>query len=331
MNKLILKEDWYQQLVEECKSIITEAVFTSRWALVEGYWQLGKRIREDNNFTKFAKGNKSSVTDLAQNIGKSDRTLYRAISIYENYKELDLIPEGKNISLNKLLTKYIGEHNLVEIPRVPTKDIILIEGDVLKVELPEVDVVLTDPPYNTTEIEWDKIGTRQEYLDFTQKWISSLKWKKHFFVFCSPKYMADYEMILRELEYPIKSRIIWVHKNMSMGKNAKDKFINCYDIIFHCGLTNLELPQEWTEERFDVKEFANPQTNFTDIKLHQTQKPKELLKELLRLSTKQGDTVLDCFAGSGSTGVVANELGLKCYLVEKEPKFIKLIKKHLCL
>lgn len=46
MNELTT-ESWYEELVEECKTIITEAVFTSRWALVEGYWGLGKRIRED--------------------------------------------------------------------------------------------------------------------------------------------------------------------------------------------------------------------------------------------------------------------------------------------
>ena len=43
-----LQTNWYQDLVEECKAIITEAVFTSRWALVEGYWNLGKRITEEN-------------------------------------------------------------------------------------------------------------------------------------------------------------------------------------------------------------------------------------------------------------------------------------------
>lgn len=32
----LIKQDWYSELVNDCKAIITEAVFTSRWALVEG-------------------------------------------------------------------------------------------------------------------------------------------------------------------------------------------------------------------------------------------------------------------------------------------------------
>lgn len=39
MDTSITTQDWYELLVDDCKSIITEAVFTSRWALVEGYWQ----------------------------------------------------------------------------------------------------------------------------------------------------------------------------------------------------------------------------------------------------------------------------------------------------
>ena len=35
------------ELVDDCKAIITEAVFTSRWSLVEGYHTLGKRILEE--------------------------------------------------------------------------------------------------------------------------------------------------------------------------------------------------------------------------------------------------------------------------------------------
>lgn len=47
----------------------------------------------------------------------------------------------------------------------------------------------------------------------------------------------------------------------------------------------------------------------TSQRVHQAQKPVRLLKTLLEFSTKEGDTVLDCFCGSGSTGVAALELG----------------------
>ena len=52
MNNEIQTNEWYEELVSECKAIITEAVFTSRWVLVEGYWNLGKIIREEKELKK---------------------------------------------------------------------------------------------------------------------------------------------------------------------------------------------------------------------------------------------------------------------------------------
>ena len=77
MNE-ISKNKWYEDLIEDCKNIITEAIFTSRWALVEGYHQLGERIVTDENYQKAAKGNLSSLSDLSKNIGIGERNLYRA-------------------------------------------------------------------------------------------------------------------------------------------------------------------------------------------------------------------------------------------------------------
>lgn len=99
--------EWYQELINDCKAIITEAVFTSRWALVEGYWNLGKRIREDSLAEKHTKGNESFLQDLGRNLGTSTSTLYYALQAYDKYPTQDQIPEGKNITWNKLITKYL--------------------------------------------------------------------------------------------------------------------------------------------------------------------------------------------------------------------------------
>ena len=93
MNDLI-EQEWYQELIEECKAIIVEAVFTSTWALVEGYWNLGKRIREDNNVKEFAKGSKTFVQELARNLKKSERLIYYSLQVFDEYPSLDLLPEG---------------------------------------------------------------------------------------------------------------------------------------------------------------------------------------------------------------------------------------------
>jgi site-specific DNA-methyltransferase (adenine-specific) len=60
-----------------------------------------------------------------------------------------------------------------------------------------------------------------------------------------------------------------------------------------------------------------------------TQKPAGILRRIIQASSKQGDTVLDFFAGSGTTGFVANELGRKFILMDQNPESIEVIKERL--
>jgi DNA modification methylase len=53
--------------------------------------------------------------------------------------------------------------------------------------------------------------------------------------------------------------------------------------------------------------------------------PPDLIKPCVLAGTRVGDTVLDPFAGSGTTGQVAIELGRKALLIELNPKYIPLI------
>jgi len=96
----------YKFLVDEIKGTITEAVHNSRWLLIEGYWNVGRLIRtEFGNTGELTK----LLTDLAVDVGTSERTLWKALAAYDKYPRLDLIPGGKNISWNKLITEYLTE------------------------------------------------------------------------------------------------------------------------------------------------------------------------------------------------------------------------------
>jgi len=102
---LIFKDERYLALVDEIKTTITEAVYNSRWALVEGYWNVGKLIREyfaDGQLTKRLQG-------LAVDVGMSERILWYALQFYDKYPDLSEVPEGKNITWNKIMTKYLTE------------------------------------------------------------------------------------------------------------------------------------------------------------------------------------------------------------------------------
>lgn len=106
----IENQEWYTALIEECHAIITEAVFNSRWALVEGYHMLGKRILEENNSFERGKIYGKEITKrVSQSLGKSVRTVEKAIQFARSYPSLDALPGGKNVSWNKVCNELLPE------------------------------------------------------------------------------------------------------------------------------------------------------------------------------------------------------------------------------
>lgn len=215
-----------------------------------------------------------------------------------------------------------------ESPKIEIK---LFCGDMLKLlkdnKSPKFDLIVTDPPYGVTNYKWDKLETK--------KWLKAiiphLKKKYHLFWFCSPSFVADIEMIFRELELPIQSRIVWHRRNMAKGSQAKDKFIDTWEMCFHVGNKPLNFDDVWSDAWFDVQTHAVPQTQFKDQKLHPTQKPKDLIMRLVKYGSDHGDNVLDPFAGSGTTGLACQELERNCTLIEIEEEYIGVIQARLSI
>ncbi len=218
------------------------------------------------------------------------------------------------------------------LPKEEIKNVKLITGDMELIipTLGKFDLIIADPPYNVTEFEWDKYD---DFIKQTEIWLrickASLSDKYHLFWFCSPQYSADIEMVFRKLELPIKSRIIWHRRNMSMGSQATSRFIDSWEMIFHSGNTELNMPDKWDSTRFDVQTFAVPQTNFNDTKIHPTQKPLELIKWLVKYGSFDYSRILDPFAGSGTTGAACN--GNECILIEKNQGYADAAKRRLNL
>jgi len=60
-----------------------------------------------------------------------------------------------------------------------------------------------------------------------------------------------------------------------------------------------------------------------------TQKPLGILRRIVAASSPPGGAVLDFFAGSGTTGVAAHELGRRFILVDNNPQALKVMQKRL--
>jgi hypothetical protein len=111
LEKTDIQAEWFNHLIDDCQSIIVEAEFTSRWVLVEGYHLLGTRILEEyDNFERAEIYGKEITSHVSLSLGKSVRTIERAIQFAKQYPDLALLPEGKNTSWRKICNEYLPEH-----------------------------------------------------------------------------------------------------------------------------------------------------------------------------------------------------------------------------
>lgn len=99
------------------------------------------------------------------------------------------------------------------------------------------------------------------------------------------------------------------------------------------------LPKDWTTSEEGNYRDTHPSNLWTDISVpfwsmpentdHPTQKPEKLLAKIILASTNPGDLILDPFAGSGTTAVVAKKLGRDFVAIESDEQYCLLAQKRL--
>ena len=85
----------------------------------------------------------------------------------------------------------------------------------------------------------------------------------------------------------------------------------------------------WTNlyNKVALKKYFVRQCGFIndgDDRFHPTQKPQRLLSMLIEDFSSEGDLILDCFSGSGTTCVAAKELGRRFIGIEIDPEYHKI-------
>jgi len=240
-----------------------------------------------------------------------------------------------------ILRQKIRSARLANVNAVPgERTVRLLRGDMLTV-VPTIgffDLVVTDPPYGVVPqydsvdpLEWDRFDN---FLAEARAWLNvvkaALKPQYNLFWFCAPAYAARIEHIFAEVGLPVQSRIIWHRRSLPKGRAAADRFISTWDMILHAGNRPLNFPAEWSDAWFDVQVFSQPLTSSDGIdqKIHETQKPAELIARLVAFGSFPGDRVLDPFAGSGVVGAVCPK-DRDCVLIEQEETYIDRIEQRL--
>jgi hypothetical protein len=107
-----------QEVADLVKQIFTEGIHASQWQLIETYHAVGRAMTALPDPYK-------SVSAVAQLSGKSERTIYRCVQFVKKYPDINALPDGKVITWNKIITKYLPapkdeepcEHEWIEICR----------------------------------------------------------------------------------------------------------------------------------------------------------------------------------------------------------------------
>lgn len=116
------------------------------------------------------------------------------------------------------------------------------------------------------------------------------------------------------------------YSNLETGKNYPTTE-TIVPITKHLGLTYDDIVPKFNNQKTHHSVWNYDMAKRTPI--HLTPKPIDLLKNIILHTTDEGDTVLDCFAGTGSMGVACKELNRKCVLIEKDSSYCTYIRKTL--
>ena len=226
-------------------------------------------------------------------------------------------------------------------------------------QLPDgsVDAVFADPPYNlqlgrktlyrpedqtaarAVRDSWDSFGSDAEYDDFTRQWLGEckrvLKPDGAFWVIGSYHNIFKVGAIMQELGFWILNDVVWVKTN-PMPNFRGTRLTNAHETLIWATprktgkyAFNYETmkklnggKQMRSDWNIDICLGAERLKDALGKSLHSTQKPAELLRRVILCSTKAGDTILDPFFGSGTTGAVAKELGRNFIGIEREEEYI---------
>lgn len=220
-------------------------------------------------------------------------------------------------------------------------------GDCMDVlpSIDNIDVVVTDPPYEETALAWDKV---------TDGWQNAIE-ANCVWVFGSYRSLSQLDMT----EWTFAQDVIWEKHNGSGCHNDRFRKVHEIALQFYKG--------PWAEIykkpvfTMDAKKRTiikkNGPSHFRPIEgetiykvedggprlqrsviharschghaVHKTQKPLEILKPLIEYSCPPDGTVLDPFMGSGSTGVACVAAGPSFIGIEKDPDIFEIACKRI--
>jgi site-specific DNA-methyltransferase (adenine-specific) len=245
----------------------------------------------------------------------------------------------------------------------------IICGDAFEVlkKLPagSFDLLFADPPYNLTKNFGEnsfKQTSLDEYEAWLEAWLSDcarvLKQTASVYI-CGDWRSASAIQRVGMKFFTLRNRITWEREK---GRGARANWKNSSEDIWFFTVSdrfvfNTEAvkikrrvlapytengqPKDWEKSEDGNFRVTHPSNLWTDLTVpfwsmpenteHPTQKPEKLLAKIILASTNENAFILDPFAGSGTTAVVAKKLNRKFCAVECDERYCLLAEKRLRL
>jgi len=187
--------------------------------------------------------------------------------------------------------------------------------------LPKVDLVLTDPPYGFGRFETDGL----DYLEIVGPALRStwvlLKDGASMFVFSGTGQVVN---LANALSQPLK-RMLWLYKPADMTYPLHGWLLKSEAILWFLKGSGCNL--------FDRKPYRHDcyihnRVGLEGVEGHPTVKPISVCRDIAS-RCPEGGTILDPFAGSGTTGRAAKDLGRKAILIEISEAYCEIAAKRM--
>ena len=215
------------------------------------------------------------------------------------------------------------------------------------------DMVFADPPYflsndgltiksgkvvSVNKGDWDKSSSVSQVNEFNRQWLSlireNMKNNATIWISGTSHNIFSIGQILTELDFKILNIVTWEKTNPPPNFSCRTFTHSTEQIIWArkehktAHYYNYSLMKEINGDKQmkDVWRLPAIAKWETSLGKHPTQKPLSLLTRIILSCTQLGDTILDPFTGSSTTGVSANLLGRNFVGIDNQKKYIELSK-----
>lgn len=217
-----------------------------------------------------------------------------------------------------------------------SKGIVLYQGDCLEV-IPQLetrfDMMLTDPPYmigaasvgngNAKSGRWaDMMNSAFWYKEWINLAVKKMNINSVGFIFTNWRSIPTLFKALYECGVQVNNLLVWDKE--WIGPAAKSQFRPTYELVIYFTNGDIDLVNRSATDIMRHRWMAG-NCKTTE---HPAEKPVPLFRQLIS-EFNEAKSILDPFAGSGTTAIACLESGRQCILIEHDERYCEIIAKRI--